>query len=139
MDNSITVDPRSTESEHLFSIPLVGVSGLYCGTIRAYNEDHRLLTFRLRLVWSLLTFYFSTLPDNFFAIAGVAVRSSITKLVTDEEQGKMNAFTAEVEALVFCISSSFYAAIYSMTLVDFPGAFYLISVALTGFGFMAFW
>lgn len=88
---------------------------------------------------SLLSFYLATIPDNFYVIAGVAVRSSITKLVKDEEQGKMNAFAGGVEALVFCMSSAFYASIYTETLTYFPGAFYLISVvlavlALAGFG-----
>lgn len=88
---------------------------------------------------SLMLFYIATFPDSFYVIAGVAVRSSITKLVKEEEQGRMNAFTGGIEALVFCLSSSFYAYIYARTLVDFPGAIYLISVALAAMGVIAFW
>lgn len=87
---------------------------------------------------TLLYFYLATILDNVYVIAGVAVRSSITKLVKDEEQGKMNAFAGGVEALVFCISSAFYASIYSATLTYFPGAFYLISVALAVLALVGF-
>lgn len=40
-----------------------------------------------------MLFYIATFPDSFYVIAGVAVRSFITKLVKKEEQGRMNAFT----------------------------------------------
>lgn len=86
----------------------------------------------------LITFYVASIPDNFFVIANVVVRSSITKLVSDEEQGKINAFTGGIEAFVFCVASSFYSYVYAKTLVSFPGAIYLISVILAVMAFCAF-
>lgn len=98
---------------------------IFAGTLFAFGQ-------------TLLTFYLATIPDSFYVVAGVAVRSAITKLVSDEEQGKMNAFTGGVEAFVFCISSAFYSYVYANTLVVFPGAFYLISVVLAVMALIAF-
>lgn len=87
---------------------------------------------------TLITFYVASIPDNCFVIANVVVRSSITKLVSDEEQGRINAFTGGIEAFVFCVASSFYSFVYAKTLVDFPGAIFLISVILAVMAFIAF-
>lgn len=87
---------------------------------------------------SLSSFYIATIPDGFFVLSTVAVRSTVTKLVADEEQGKMNAITSAIEAFVLCISAAFYSFIYSISLVEFAGAFYLISESLAFLGLIAF-
>ena len=55
-------------------------------------------------------------------------RAVLSKIVPDEEIGKIFSMTAGFEAAVPLMSSPLYTLVYNNTIVTFPGAVYFMTV-----------
>ncbi|KAF5269814.1 hypothetical protein FQR65_LT05860 [Abscondita terminalis] len=76
-------------------------------------------------------FYVGTLLEVFNGTAFVASRSILTKLVSQEELGKVNSLFGIAESLTGLIYGPTYSFIYKSTLHHFPSAFFLFGIIFT--------
>ncbi|XP_031329811.1 uncharacterized protein LOC116160688 [Photinus pyralis] len=80
---------------------------------------------------SALMFYISTLIESFNGTAFVASRSIVTKLVNEQNLGKVNSLFGVAESITLLPYGPMYSAIYKATIETFPGAFYIAGIFLT--------
>ncbi|KAK4884692.1 hypothetical protein RN001_000963 [Aquatica leii] len=76
-------------------------------------------------------FYIATLLEIFNGTAFIASRSILTKLVSNEELGKVNSLFGIAEAVTGLIYGPVYSAIYKAFLHSFPSAFFLVGIIFT--------
>lgn len=76
-------------------------------------------------------FYISTLVETFHGTAFVASRSMVTKLVKEQDLGKVNSLFGVAESITLLVYGPMYSAIYKATIDTFPGAFYIAGICLT--------
>ncbi|XP_044754806.1 proton-coupled folate transporter-like [Coccinella septempunctata] len=77
-----------------------------------------------------LQFYIGTLHDFFGALTLISVRSMITKIVNQNEQGIANSMTSVIDSVGLFSIGPFFSFIYYNTVAFFPGAFYLVSTSV---------
>lgn len=74
-------------------------------------------------------FYIAAAIDSGFGAFVVALRAAMMKLVEPNETGKSNAILGAAEGSLFLLFGSLYNYIYSVTVDQLAGAFYLVSAA----------
>ncbi|XP_031356797.1 proton-coupled folate transporter-like isoform X1 [Photinus pyralis] len=78
-----------------------------------------------------LVFYLGTLAEVFNGTAFAASRSIITKLVLDQDLGKVNSLFGMAEAITTLIYGPAFSALYKSTIQIFPGTFFVVGSCLT--------
>lgn len=78
------------------------------------------------------------LPDIFFTVPPIVLRSLMAKVVPENELGRSNSVLGLSEALVPLIFGPMYSGIYKSSITIFPGSFYFISIALYATGMALF-
>ncbi|XP_068219406.1 probable peptidoglycan muropeptide transporter SLC46 [Palaemon carinicauda] len=71
--------------------------------------------------------YLGTVVGGFSGLAALVNRSILSKIVPDEEIGKVFSMTAAFEAAVPLMSSPLYTLVYNTSIKSFPGAVYLMT------------
>lgn len=61
----------------------------------------------------------------------IAARTMLSKITPITEMGKINSFIAVIDSTTPLWGNPIYSAIYNKTLDNFPGAFFILSAALT--------
>ncbi|XP_072950037.1 lysosomal proton-coupled steroid conjugate and bile acid symporter SLC46A3-like [Epargyreus clarus] len=75
--------------------------------------------------------YIAPLIEIFNGTSFIAMRSMVSKLVEKDELGKVNSFFGLAEAMMPLVYAPMYTTVYTATLKDFPGAFFLLGGGLT--------
>ncbi|XP_031352576.1 proton-coupled folate transporter-like isoform X2 [Photinus pyralis] len=78
-----------------------------------------------------LVFYLGTLAEVFNGTAFAASRSIITKLVLEQDLGKVNSLFGMAEAITTLIYGPAFSALYKSTIQIFPGTFFVVGSCLT--------
>jgi len=87
---------------------------------------------------------FETSPILIFgSLSATITRTMMSKIVSNEEQGKINSVLSLVESLIPTIGTIMYSNLYNATRETFPGAVFLISTTCAAvttliYGFMKF-
>ncbi|XP_064095307.1 probable peptidoglycan muropeptide transporter SLC46 [Macrobrachium nipponense] len=71
--------------------------------------------------------YLSTVVGGLSGLAALVNRSILSKIVPDEEIGKVFSMTAAFETAVPLMSSPVYTLVYNNSITSFPGAVYLMT------------
>lgn len=75
--------------------------------------------------------YIGSIIDVINGTSLIAMRSIASKLVTNDELGKVNSLLGVAESLVPLVYAPLYARIYTETLSTFPGTFFLVGGGMT--------
>ncbi|CAL1295790.1 unnamed protein product [Larinioides sclopetarius] len=79
----------------------------------------------LAFAYHLVLYYFSNITGFLNGLGNLAVRSLISKLVAEDELGRVFSFLATCEAIVPLLAAAVIAKIFNATIKVFPGACYL--------------
>ncbi|XP_042900405.1 proton-coupled folate transporter-like [Parasteatoda tepidariorum] len=99
-----------------FSDPLIGI----IGSVSIIGKN-----IFLAFAFELWLYYLSNIFGNLNGLGNLAVRSLISKLVAEEEMGRVFSFLATCEAIVPLLGSIVIAKIFNATIEYFPGSCYL--------------
>lgn len=75
--------------------------------------------------------YLGPIVELFSGTSFIAVRSIASKLVNNDELGKVNSLLSVAESLMPLLYTPLYAQVYANTMDTLPGAFFLMGGALT--------
>ncbi|KAG5668431.1 hypothetical protein PVAND_016371 [Polypedilum vanderplanki] len=83
-------------------------------------------------------FYFGPVTEFIHYVSFIAMRSIASKIVEQNERGRLNSLVGLIEALAPSIYAPMYSQIYTATITTFPGAFYLVGGGLKIFAVLIF-
>ncbi|KAF8765127.1 Proton-coupled folate transporter like protein [Argiope bruennichi] len=92
----------------------------------------------LAFAYDLVLYYFSNITGFLNGLGNLAVRSLISKLVAEDELGRVFSFLATCEAIVPLLAAAIIAKIFNATIKVFPGACYLAATAFLMLPLMTF-
>ncbi|GFY69172.1 hypothetical protein TNIN_320341 [Trichonephila inaurata madagascariensis] len=102
------------------SDPLIGI----IGSVSIISKN-----LFLAFAYELPLYYLSNITGFLNGLGNLAVRSLISKLVDEDELGRVFSFLATCEAIVPLLAAAVIAKIFNATIKVFPGACYLAATA----------
>jgi PCFT/HCP family folate transporter-like MFS transporter 1/3 len=84
-------------------------------------------------------FYLCPIVAILASAAMIVPRSIVSKIIPANEIGKVNSFLASLDSIVPLMSAPLYTVFYKSTFEVFPGAFFLMSAALSLIPILIFW